>query len=146
MPHNCNYVAPKDQPLHRLNHPCPYDSFWVQAIWPHPQPSDGYLLQIIQYCLCSPPVQQNSQTRYRGIPKPDIGARTTLIALYCKESKVGSRSIWWNPTQYARHNSFSFFVICYLICFLTAFFRIPLILKIIKKRKRKGQNNVVLSP
>ena len=43
-----------------------YDSFWVQAMWPHPQPFDGYLLEIIQYCLCSPPIQQSSQTRYRG--------------------------------------------------------------------------------
>ena len=72
---------------------------------------------------------------FNKIPKPDIGARTTLIALYCGESKVGSGSIWWNPTQYTRHSSFSFFVTCYF-CFLTTFFRIPLILKIIKKKKK----------
>ena len=46
---------------------------------------------------------------FNKIPKPDIGARTTLIALYYRESKVGSGSIWWNPTQYVRHNSFFFF-------------------------------------
>ena len=35
---------------------------------------------------------------FNKIPKLDIGARTTLIALYCGESKVGLGSIWWNPT------------------------------------------------
>ena len=59
--------------LHSSNHQCPYDSFWVQAMWPHPQPSNEHLLQIIQYCLCSPPVQQ---------PKPELVARTTLIIAY----------------------------------------------------------------
>ena len=106
----------------------------------------GHILNRLMDIYCKSSNIAYALHLFNKIPKPDIGARTTLIALYCKESKVGSGSIWWNPTQYARHNSFSFFVICNLICFLTAFFRIPLILKIIKKRKRKGQNNVVLSP
>ena len=72
---------------------------------------------------------------FNKIPKPDIGARTTLIALYCGESKVGSGSIWWNRTQYVRHSSFFFF---FIICFFfKAFFRIPLILKIIFKKEAK---------
>ena len=106
----------------------------------------GHILNRLMDIYCKSSNIAYALHLFNKIPKPDIGARMTLIALYCGESKVGLRSIWWNPTQYARHSSFYSFVICYLICFLTAFFRIPLILKIIKKRKRKGQNNVVLSP
>jgi len=44
--------------------PCPHDSFWVPATWPHTQPSDRHLQQILKIELRSLPVRRNPSTRY----------------------------------------------------------------------------------
>ena len=76
----------------------------------------GHILNRLMDIYCKSSNIAYALHLFNKIPKPDIGARTTLIALYCGESKVGSGSIWWNPTQYTRHGSSSFF--CYLLfCF-----------------------------